>query len=240
MHQLSMSEVQEFGKYIDHSRGIYWVHLKLIKKNRKIIPCNCLDLIKLGSQWICLKISPDTRTLRATLHYGRRSRGCRFHQSDCQETKNLASRPFTEEAKGQRLLLFEMLTWQYFLTKVMGSRRKFGSDTNRKKLKLCSRGRQFFLKIKIKNWNELTVLVKQNKASFFIHAKGSPSIDWAPHPAAAFGDLITSQIKEYAFCSSAWIWGCSEICMKGKWWCVCLGYFSSVIGEIFGHNRLRS
>ena len=56
-------EVQEFKKIIDNYRGIYWVYLKLIMKNRKIIPCNRLDLETPGSQQIMLKNLLDIGTL---------------------------------------------------------------------------------------------------------------------------------------------------------------------------------
>ena len=51
-------EVQDFCKITDHLRGIYGVHLKLIKKNRKITTCNWLDLETLGSQSIMQKNLP--------------------------------------------------------------------------------------------------------------------------------------------------------------------------------------
>ena len=51
-------EVQDFCKMTDHLRGIYGVHLKLIKKNGKITTCNWLDLETLGSQSIMQKNLP--------------------------------------------------------------------------------------------------------------------------------------------------------------------------------------
>jgi hypothetical protein len=41
-------EVQDFRKIIDHVRGIYRIHLKLIEKNQKITTHNRLDLETLG------------------------------------------------------------------------------------------------------------------------------------------------------------------------------------------------
>ena len=42
-------EVQDFRKITDHSRGIYRIHLKWMKANRKMSTCNRLDLESLGS-----------------------------------------------------------------------------------------------------------------------------------------------------------------------------------------------
>jgi hypothetical protein len=50
--------------------------------------------------------------LRAASDYGQRLRGCRSPPIKLQETTNLASRPFTLEAKVQRLLLSKMHTRQ--------------------------------------------------------------------------------------------------------------------------------
>ena len=50
-----------------------------------------------------------------------------------------------------------------------------------------------------------------------MRTKGYLNIDWAPHQAAAFGDLITSQIKEYDFRSCAWIWGGVRWVVKFAW-----------------------
>jgi hypothetical protein len=63
-------------------------------------------------------------------HYGRRSIGHGFPPIRLQETKNSASRPLKLEVNVQRLPRFKMPTWQYFLTKAMDCRRKFGSDNN--------------------------------------------------------------------------------------------------------------
>ena len=42
-------EVQDFKKFTDHSRGIYTISLKLMKKDQKMSICNRLDLETLGS-----------------------------------------------------------------------------------------------------------------------------------------------------------------------------------------------
>ena len=53
-------EVQDFMKIIHHSRRIYRLYLKRIKKNRKIPTCNYLDLEKKRFVWLCPNVSPDT------------------------------------------------------------------------------------------------------------------------------------------------------------------------------------
>ena len=62
-------EVQDFCKITDHLRGIYGVHLKLIKKNGKITTCTVT-----GWTWkrqdlnqLCKKIFPDTRSRSKTM-----------------------------------------------------------------------------------------------------------------------------------------------------------------------------
>ena len=48
-------------------RGIYRIHPKLIKENRRMSTCNWLDLQILGSQPIMPKISPITHRRRANI-----------------------------------------------------------------------------------------------------------------------------------------------------------------------------
>jgi hypothetical protein len=71
-------------------------------------------------------VSNGVQHLRAGSHYGQRSRGRRFPPIKLQETKSLASRPFTlwPKSKGRHILN------DYFLKKAMDSRRKFGLDGN--------------------------------------------------------------------------------------------------------------
>jgi hypothetical protein len=61
-------------------------------------------------------VRPMQTCVRATSHYGQRSRGHRFPPIKLQETKSSASWPFTLEAKVQRPSFSKMPTWQYFLT----------------------------------------------------------------------------------------------------------------------------
>jgi hypothetical protein len=86
-----------------------------------------LSQFRSHSYWLMYEV---TLLLGSLYHYGRRSRGRRFPPIKLQETKNSASRPFTLEAKVQRPLFPKMPTWQYILTKVTNSRRKFGPDMN--------------------------------------------------------------------------------------------------------------
>jgi hypothetical protein len=95
----------------------------------------------------------NTELLRATSHYGQRSRGRQIAPFKLQESKNSASWHFTLEVKVQRLTLFKMPTWQYFLTKATNSRRKFGSDMNEN----ANYGERLliFLIKKNQNWQDL-------------------------------------------------------------------------------------
>ena len=43
-------EVQDLRNFTNHFRGIYRIHLELMKKNRKMSTCNMLKLGTLGSQ----------------------------------------------------------------------------------------------------------------------------------------------------------------------------------------------
>ena len=49
-------DVQDFRKGPDRFRGIYCLHLKLMKKNQKMSTCNQLDLETLG-YWPIMHIS---------------------------------------------------------------------------------------------------------------------------------------------------------------------------------------
>ena len=57
-------EFKTSRKITDHYRGVYGVHLKIIKKNWKITTCDRLDLATLGIWPIVPKNLPDTRTPR--------------------------------------------------------------------------------------------------------------------------------------------------------------------------------
>jgi hypothetical protein len=71
------------------------------------------------------------RHFGSSSHYGPRSRGCDFHQSDCEKPRiRLASRSFTLEAKFKGRCSSKCLHGSFFLTKATDSPRKFGSDKN--------------------------------------------------------------------------------------------------------------
>ena len=56
----SQVEVQDFRRITDHFRGIYGICLNLLQKNRRMSPCNRLDLQTLGSELIMPKNLPIT------------------------------------------------------------------------------------------------------------------------------------------------------------------------------------
>ena len=58
-------EVQDFMKIIHHSRRIYRLYLKRIKKNRKIPTCNYLDLEKKDLS-DCAQMSPRTLSFQSS------------------------------------------------------------------------------------------------------------------------------------------------------------------------------
>ena len=68
-------EVQDFKKITNHSRGIYWTYLWLMKENRKMSTCKWSDMETLGSwlimfkkiPWILLQISQSM--LKISLQY---------------------------------------------------------------------------------------------------------------------------------------------------------------------------
>ena len=57
-------EVQDIRKIADHFRGIYRIHLKISKKNRKLSTCNRLDLETLHQIWYLV-----WPTIRSYMYY---------------------------------------------------------------------------------------------------------------------------------------------------------------------------
>jgi hypothetical protein len=98
----------------------------------KMLPCRYHVILGIWNPvWNGKSQLPSSQQLRVTSHYGQRSRGHWFPPIILQETKNLASRPFTLEAKVQSPSLSKISTWQYFLTKAMDFRRKSESAMNK-------------------------------------------------------------------------------------------------------------